>query len=414
VYVAQAMTTGTPYINIDQKTFISFKAIGRDISQKQLFTYHLDPADGNFVYHDSYMEQGEQKTGATMPNTMFFPHLKTDFGTKGVDSATYRTFNVRTGKVEDFEYHKVGVEHIELNNTLFEAVVVQEKDPVTGIITTYWIDRDSGLRLKMESNNGIRMYLSDITVMERLSTGNWDDLIFVRTNEKIGDVRSISSMRVLADLDAFPVPGLEDLNVDGQSFEGSITGNSLKGVFEVEHNRYNGKDALSFGKPHSFSGDIQTYLQPEMMIESDAPEIKELALRLTDGSEDFWEAATRLSTWVAEHIDGSIMFGTALETLHRGNGACGSQSMLMAALCRASGIPARVAWGCVYTPEYGGSFGHHAWSEIYAGEAGWIPIDVTFHETDFVDSGHIRLGIVKTNSTLINYRGLRILKYSLR
>lgn len=441
VYVAQPLTTGTPYINIDQKTFISFKAIGRDISQKQLFTYRLDPADGNFIYHDSYMEQGEQKTGATMtvmndslhiqpegqaastvylpentllPNTMFFPHLKTDFGIQGVDSATYRTFNVRTGKVEDFEYHKVGVEQIELNNTLFEAVIVQERDPVTGIITTYWIDRDSGLRLKMESNTGIRMYLSDITVMERLSTGNWDDLIFVRTNEKIGDIRNISSMRVLADLDAFPGPLMEDLNVKGQSFEGSITGNSLKGLFEVEHHNYDGKDALSFGKQHSFSGDLKTYLQPEMMIESDAPEIKELAIRLTEGSEDFWEAACRLSTWVAEHIDGSLMFGTALETLHRGNGACGSQSMLMAALCRASGIPARVAWGCVYTPEYGGSFGHHGWSEIYVGEAGWIPVDVTFHETDYVDSGHIRLGIVKTNSTLINYRELKILNYSLR
>jgi len=441
VIVMQPQAPSTPYLNIDQKTYITFKAIGRDISQKQLFTYSIDPTNGNFTYHESHMEQGDQKIAATMtvvddtlylqsegqatsriylpentllPNTMFFPHLKTDFGILGLDSAIYRTFNVRTGKVEDFVYYKVGIEQLELNNTVFEAVIVQERDPVTELLTTYWIDRDSGLRLKMESKTGIRMYLSDLSVMERLSTGNWDDLIFVRTNEEIGDIRNISSMRVQADLDAFPGPGMEDLNVKGQSFEGSIAGNSLKGLFVVEHHHYKGEDALSFGKQHSFAGDMQTYLQPEVLIESEATEIQELALRLTEGSEDFWEAACRLSTWVAEHIEGSIMFGSALETLQRGNGACGSQSMLLAALCRASGIPARVAWGCVYTPEYGGSFGHHGWSEVYVGEAGWIPVDVTFHETDYVDSGHIRLGVFKTNSTLINYREMKILDYASR
>ena len=253
VYVTQPQAASTPYLSIDQKTFISFKAIGQDISQKQLFTYSIDPADGNFTYHESHMEQGDQQIAATMtvvddslylqpegqaaatiylpentllPNTMFFPHLKTDFGIRGLDSATYQIFNVRTGKVQDFDYYKLGMEQIELNNTIYEAVIVQEKDPGTGMLTTYWIDKDKGLRLKMESTIGLRMYLTDLSVMERLSTGNADDLIFVRTNERIEDLHRISSMTVQADLDAFPGPGMEDLNVDGQSFEGSIAGNS--------------------------------------------------------------------------------------------------------------------------------------------------------------------------------------------
>ena len=48
------------------------------------------------------------------------------------------------------------------------------------------------------------------------------------------------------------------------------------------------------------------------------------------------------------------------------------------------------------------------------GEAGWIPIDVTMHESDYLDSGHIRLGVLKTNSTLINYREMKILDYASR
>jgi hypothetical protein len=65
----------------------------------------------------------------------------------------------------------------------------------------------------------------------------------------------------------------------------------------------------------------------------------------------------------------------------------------------------------MYTPVDGGSFGHHAWNEEYMGADGWIPIDVTVHEVDYVDSGHIRLGIVKTPRTTIDYREIEILEY---
>lgn len=439
IYVAQPIEAGNPCLALDQKTYISFRALGRDITQRQVFTYRIDPSSGNFTYHDSHTEQGEQAIGATMtviedsvfiepegqqatsvylpantllPNTMFFPHLQRDFGTGGLDSSIYRVFNVRTGKVEDFVYHRMGEEQLELNNTVFDAVIVKEEDPGTGLQTTYWIDRESGLRLKMESKAGIRMYLSDLSVMERLSTGNWDDLIFVRTNEQIGDIHGISSMTVQVDLDAFPGPGMQDLDVPGQSFRGSLSGNSLKGSFEVRHLLYSGEGALPFGSHQTLPGDLSKYLQPEELIQSEDPDIVTLAQELTAGSEDFWEAACRLSRWVTDSIAGSVYGGSALETLQRGNGSCGSQSMLLAALCRASGIPARVVWGCVYTPEYGGSFGHHGWNEIYVGEPGWIPVDATLHEPDYLDSGHIRLGVLRTNATVINFREMKILQYA--
>lgn len=441
VYVNPTQADGSSYLTIDQKTFISFRALGRDVSQRQVFTYRIDPADGNFIYHDSHTESGEQQMGAAMtvrndsiciqpegqaatsvylpentilPNTMFFPHLLVDFGSGGMDSTTYQVFNVRTGRVEDFVYLKLGEEQIELNNKVYKAVVVKEKDPGTGLLTTLWIDRDSGLRLKQESQNHLGIYLTDPSVMERLSTGDWDDQIFVRTNLHIGDISRISSMTIQADLDAIPGTGMEALNVKGQSFRGSITGNSLKGSFEVEHLLYSGDGALPFGNPQIFQGDLKNYLQSEELIQSGDPEIKDLASRLTAGSEDFWDAACHLSHWVADSIGGSIYGGSALETLQRGDGSCGAQSMLLAALCRASGIPARVVWGCVYTPAYGGSFGHHGWNEIYVGEAGWIPVDATLHEPDYLDSGHIRIGELKTTATVINFREMKIVQHTTR
>ena len=45
------------------------------------------------------------------------------------------------------------------------------------------------------------------------------------------------------------------------------------------------------------------------------------------------------------------------------------------------------------------------------GNDGWIPVDVTIHEVDYVDSGHIRLGIVNTPRTIIDFREIEILDY---
>ena len=148
-------------------------------------------------------------------------------------------------------------------------------------------------------------------------------------------------------------------------------------------------------------------------IRWDDTELVALAQKLTKGSGNLWEASCKISKWVAENIEGSILDGSAKETFIERRGLCGAQSKLMAALCRAAGIPARVVWGCMYTPEMNGSFGHHAWNEVYMGSDGWIPVDVTIHETEYADSGHIRLGVLKTSQTRINYEEINILDYKL-
>ncbi len=430
------------YLQIDQQTYISFKALGKDISQKQVFSYKINPENGNFIYHVSYIEQGEHTMSATMkvdgdslivsgstveesqkvflpentilPNTMLYPYLKKDFGLDNMESKTYTMFDVRSGKIRKVQYTNAGKEKIKLNNKEYAAVIASELDPGTGLITKYWIDVESGLRLKMESQNNIKMYLADMSLVSKVKTGSWDDILFIRTNKKIDDLRKISAIKVKASLEAIPASSHEDLIVPGQNFKGDISGNIISGLFEVNHDRYFGDHAPSFETGIKYNQEINSFLVAEEMIESDHQELVSLSSKITEGSSDCWEAACRLSTWVAENIDGSINGGSAYETFKRGDGACGSQSLLLSALCRAAGIPARAVWGCLYTPEYGGSFGHHGWSEVYMGEAGWIPVDVTIHETDYVDSGHIRLGILKTKVTVINFKEMTIQDFTSR
>ena len=65
---------------------------------------------------------------------------------------------------------------------------------------------------------------------------------------------------------------------------------------------YDGKDAPPF--PPDFSGDtsLKKYLEPEILIESDHPDIVVMAKSITDGAPDSWEAAVRLSKWVGKEV----------------------------------------------------------------------------------------------------------------
>jgi hypothetical protein len=63
----------------------------------------------------------------------------------------------------------------------------------------------------------------------------------------------------------------------------------------------------------------------------------------------------------------------------------------------------------MYTGIMGGSFGQHAWTEVYMGDAGWKAVDATAGEYDFVDAGHIRLG----EGTSFNPKEMKILEYKM-
>ena len=438
IYISDSLINGKECIVLKQNTFANFHALGKDISQHQRFTYYIDKESGNFIYHDSYFKQGEMEMGGNayvegnririveingnetimdlpegtiLPNTQFYPYLIDE----EVDEASwikkFMVYDVRTGKPTEMVYDKVGDEKIDFAGNTYDAIIVEEKNTATGITNKLWIHKKDGMRLQMENPQKIKIYVTDAGVPKRISTGNWDFNFFVKTNENISNIRAISYMKSNVKLKGTPASSEEDLNVPGQKFTGSINENAIDGEFIVKHMRYDGKNAPVFPfEAGNFDFD-NIFMTAGESIESDDPEIKALAEKLTEGSENSWEACRRISSWAVNNIDGSILDGSAKETLESRSGLCGAQSKLMAALCRASGIPARVVWGVMYTREYDGSFGHHAWTEVFMGDAGWIPVDVTIHETDYVDSGHIRLGVLKTERTVIEFEEIEILDY---
>jgi len=66
-------------------------------------------------------------------------------------------------------------------------------------------------------------------------------------------------------------------------------------------------------------------------------------------------------------------------------GDCNEHAVLLAAFCRAAGIPAQVEAGLVFMK---GSFYYHAWNVIYLGK--WITVDALMNQMP-ADPTHIRI-----------------------
>jgi transglutaminase-like putative cysteine protease len=90
--------------------------------------------------------------------------------------------------------------------------------------------------------------------------------------------------------------------------------------------------------------------------------------------------------WVYDNIEKRpvVSLPDALSTLDNRVGDCNEHAVLLAALARAAGIPARIETGLVYL---NGRFYYHAWNLLYIGN--WITADAVFGQLP-ADVTHIR------------------------
>jgi transglutaminase-like putative cysteine protease len=126
----------------------------------------------------------------------------------------------------------------------------------------------------------------------------------------------------------------------------------------------------------SFSGSAWT--KPTVTIQSDYPAIVSLATRLKAGRKDRCAIIDTCNRYVFLSLAkrNSATFSSAVETLKAGFGDCGEHAVLLAAILRAAGIPARVMLGLLYfAPKK--AFVGHAWVMVFAGGT-WIFCDPAF------------------------------------
>ena len=122
--------------------------------------------------------------------------------------------------------------------------------------------------------------------------------------------------------------------------------------------------------------DVLPFLAASSSIQSDDPLLKQKSGEAVAGETDAWKAAQAIEKWVSKNLTKKNMgvgFASALEVCKNREGDCTEHSVLVAGLCRAAGIPARVVMGleCIQ-----GIWGGHAWDEVWIG-GHWYALDAT-------------------------------------
>ena len=125
------------------------------------------------------------------------------------------------------------------------------------------------------------------------------------------------------------------------------------------------------------------------MLDVGSPTVQNLAREITHGATDA-AASRRLTEWVARNIKAapvSIPIGAAAAIAAR-RGDADHHTLVLVALARAAGIPARPVSGLLFTPQ--GLFYLHSWVEVHLG--GWIAVDPTAGQFP-ADAARIRMEV---------------------
>jgi len=301
------------------------------------------------------------------------------------ESFSYATIDGQLGlQPVEFTHVRVGREMAEVNGA--EAVPVTVFETTTSLLPTKGTDKytDDGTLVYQETNMGVgSMVLRLVSAEEAraVAGGPAPELLietFVEPNGRFADVRHASKavlrLRVRdGDMPELPAAGAQRVRrVDGRTLELTI---------DVD-------DALP-APPGDERDDA--YTRASGMIDADDPLVRRLAERYGEGATPA-ERAEALRSAVRRLVEDKGLdtaFATASEVARLRRGDCSEHAVLLCALLRAAGIPARVAIGLVYADQFMGHdaiFGWHMWTQGLI-DGRWVDFDATLPQR--YHAGHV-------------------------
>ncbi len=305
------------------------------------------------------------------------------FRTLGIrvgDSYNIPFFDPSTMSQDKVLFRVVAREPLKIKDISYSAFRVETE--MWGNRLTFWLDEEGGV-LKEEGFMGLVMIRSSAANAPLGIEGDEDtdfyEMTAVPVDRGLPYPERLSYLRL--DLN-----GVEDLDISRIAWAGGRQTISDGDIIEVWLEK--GPLKGSYSIPYDRQGhEMAPFLASEFNIESDADEIRQKARDIVGEEKDPVNASRRLLNWVYHNLDKRpvVNVPSALEVLETRMGDCNEHAVLLTALLRASGIPARLSIGLVYNDR---RFFYHAWTEAYVGE--WISMDATLNQMP-ADVSHIRL-----------------------
>ncbi len=173
---------------------------------------------------------------------------------------------------------------------------------------------------------------------------------------------------------------------------------ALNSQIETSSNYLEIKNKVEF-PIKSLPEDVLVYTKPSTKIDSGDPEIISRASGLAEGETDLYVVVHKLASWVTKNIKYDLSTLTAEVSqnaswvLENREGVCDEITVLLIAMLRSLGVPARFVSGISYTnsPLFKERWGFHGWAEVYFPEYGWVPFDPTYGQYGYIDASHIKL-----------------------
>jgi transglutaminase-like putative cysteine protease len=135
------------------------------------------------------------------------------------------------------------------------------------------------------------------------------------------------------------------------------------------------------------------YLESNLFVDCDDERIQRLAREITAKLADPWRKAQAVERWVHDNmkVSTSVGFPNASKIARDLEGDCRQHALLLVALCRAAGVPARTAIGLIYVKEEGKApyFGFHMWGEVWV-RGRWVALDAVLGEGG-VGATHLKM-----------------------
>jgi len=259
-----------------------------------------------------------------------------------------------------------------------------------GVRVESWVDAD-GRTIRSSSPLGFSMERTEYELARQAQ----EDARLVDASPIDDDV--ILSTAVQSNVDFEDVEQHDELRfrltgVDLSGFELDGGRQTLHGdTLIVRRERWDDIDP-GYQLPYSFM-DLREALEPEPLIQSDDPRIRDQARSITvaraQWRQDPKDVAAQLTRSVYRMLEKTITFSVpnAVQVLETRQGDCNEHTVLYVAMARSLGLPARTAVGLVYV---NGAFFYHAWPEVWLGE--WVAVDPTFGQIP-ADASHIRFVI---------------------
>jgi hypothetical protein len=379
-------------------------ADGKPVSMKSVQALGAQPITTEYTFGEKDLSittrQGAQVTNSTRPlpdGTWLTPAAAAEYVRQrlaaGAQEIVVRTIDPMSGPVPSVQtrkgIRKVSVEALGKAVDAYECVVTSSSQQ--GAESTEVTDEE-GVPVKTTASiGGISMTIVAATREEALASkgGAAPELMastFVKPDKPIAHPRETTrAVYILSipkgEMPSLPATGAQRVESTGERAVRVTVDASGSGAAED-------------------SGEAK-YLASTTMLKCDDPEIKALVARATaDAGPGKAERAEAMRRFVNEFIrakDLDVGFGAASEVARTGQGDCTEHAVLLAAMLRADGIPARVASGLIYVDEFAGKkaiFGYHMWTQAALerdGKTTWVDLDGTL-PTPF-DATHIALAV---------------------